>query len=128
MDWVADNLLAWLDEATDAELDEMPYGVVGFDAEGKTCRYSAYESRLSGLKQEQVLGRHFFEEIGRCMNNRMVARRFDSAQASNVALDCVIDYVLAFRSQLTPVKLRLLSQPGAPMRYLLVQRQQRADA
>jgi len=128
MDWVADNLHAWLDEASDAELDEMSYGVIGFDAEGKTRRYSAYESRLSGLKQEQVIGRHFFEEVGRCMNNRMVARRFDNALAKDEPLDCVIDYMLAFRSQLTPVKLRLLSQPGAPLRYLLVQWQPRTDA
>ena len=125
MDWVANNLHAWLDDASDAELDGLPYGVIGLDAEGKACRYSAYEARMAGLEPEQVLGRHFFEEVGRCMNNSMVARRFDNARAKGEPLDCVIDYVLAFRSQLTPVQLRLLSDPGSRLHYLLIQRQPR---
>ncbi len=128
MDWVADNLHARLDKASDAELDALPYGVIGIDAEGKACRYSVFEARMAGLEREQVLGRHFFEEVGRCMNNSMVARRFDNALAKGESLDCVIDYVIAFKSQLTPVKLRLLSLPGSRLRYLLVQRQPRAGA
>lgn len=126
MDWVAENLHARLDEASDDELDALPYGVIGLDSEGKACRYSAFEARMAGLEREHVLGRHFFEEIGRCMNNSMVAHRFDNALAKGEPLDCVIDYVLAFKSQLTPVKLRMLSQPGSRLRYLLVQRQRRA--
>ncbi len=127
MDWVAENLHALLDEASDAELDALPYGVIGIDVEGRACRYSAFEARMAGLEPRQVLGRHFFEEVGRCMNNSMVAHRFDNALAKGEPLDCVLDYVIAFKSQLTPVKLRLLSDPQARLRYLLVWRQARAD-
>ncbi len=126
MDWVADDLLTRLDEASDADLDALPYGVIGLDADGKVCRYSTFEARMAGLEREQVLGRHFFDEVGRCMNNSMVARRFDNALASGEALDCILDYVIAFKTQLTPVKLRLLSDPAARLRYLLIHRQPRA--
>ncbi len=125
MDLVAENLHVWLDEAQDRELDALPFGVIGLDEAGLVCRYSAAEARMAGLEREQVLGRHFFNEIGRCMNNSLVAKRFSDALAGNDRLDLLFDYVLAFRSQLTPVKLRLLSDPGSRIRYLLVQRLQR---
>lgn len=122
MDLDAPDLGRWLDQADDASLNALPYGVIGIDAEGKTCRYSDYEAKLAGFDPRDVLGRHFFEEIGVCMNNGLVAKRYADAQQNNEALDTLIDYVLAFRSRRTPVKMRLLSSPSSPVRYLLIQR------
>lgn len=123
MDLKADNLRVWLDDASDSELDALGFGVVGIDDAGKVCRYSMTESRMSGLPRERVLGKAFFREVARCMDNSLVARRFDDAAAHGESLDISFDYVLAFRSQLTPVKLRLLSDPGSPTRYVLIYRQ-----
>ncbi len=125
MDWVAENLHAMLDRASDAELDRLSYGVIGLEADGKVSRYSAVEAKMAGFDRDQVIGRHFFEEIGRCMNNSLVAGRFNDALSRSDVLDVTLDYVIAFRSQLNPVKLRLLSDPTSPVRYMLVQRQQK---
>ncbi len=122
MELLSDDLHAWLDEAADDALDTLPFGVIGLDSEGRVARYSNYEARMAGLAASEVVGRHFFDEIGRCMNNGMVAKRFNDALASGEALDATIDYVFAFRDAITPVKLRLLSTPNSPLRYLLVQR------
>ncbi len=124
MDLVADNLHLWLDGADDTELEALPFGVIGLDTAGLVRRYSELEARMAGLEREQVLGRPFFEEVARCMNNSLVAQRYSDASALNEPLDLLLDYVLAFKSQITPVKLRLLSDPGLSMRYLLVQRLQ----
>lgn len=122
MELFSDDLHAWLDEADDDALDALPFGVIGLDTEGRVARYSNYEAQMAGLATSEVMGRHFFDEIGRCMNNGMIAKRFDDALARGETLDATIDYVFALRDAITPVKLRMLSIPGSPLRYLLVQR------
>ncbi len=122
MDIDAPDLGNWLDQTDDAQLNALPFGVIGMDADGKARRYSDYEAQMAGFDPRDVLGRHFFEEIGVCMNNGLVAKRFADAQAKGEPLDALIDYVIAFRSRRTPVKMRLLSLPTSPMRYLLIQR------
>lgn len=122
MELLSDHIHAWLDEAGDDALDTLPFGVIGLDSEGRVARYSNYEAQMAGLAISEVVGRHFFDEIGRCMNNGMVAKRFNDALARGETLDAIIDYVFALRDAITPVKLRLLSTPDSPLRYLLVQR------
>ena len=122
MDLLSDNLHAWLDGAADDALNRLPFGVIGLDSEGRVSRYSEYEAQMAGFATSEVVGRRFFDEIARCMNNGLVAKRFDDAWARGETLDATLDYVLALRNEITPVKLRMLSTPASPLRYLLVQR------
>ncbi|OYW26611.1 MAG: phosphonate transporter, partial [Methyloversatilis sp. 12-65-5] len=61
--------------------------------------------------------------VAPCMNNFMIAQRFDDAQQDGSALDDTIDYVLTLRMRPVKVKLRLLARPGSDLRYVLVHRQ-----
>ena len=101
-----------------SELDALPFGVIGFDLSGEVQAYSATESRLAGLSPERVVGRHFFGAVAPCMNNFMVAQRFED----ETELDETIDYVLTLRMRPTQVKLRLLKSAAVPLSYVLVQR------
>lgn len=110
--------LAQLEALDTAGLDRLDFGVVGLDEAGTVVRYNLTESRNAVLAQERVIGRPFFEDIGICMNNFMVAQRFeDEAQ-----IDDTIDYVLTFRMRPTNVKLRLLKNSTCANRYLLIER------
>ncbi len=122
MDLAALGLHHWLDEASDAELDQLPFGVIGMDRDGRACRYNQYEVRMARFEPAEVIGRKFFEEIGRCMDNGMVGERFVRAVQRAEELDSVIDYVIAFRSAKTKVKMRLLHSPESPTSYLLIER------
>lgn len=104
------------------ELDHLDFGVIGFDDEGRVREYNQHESSIAGLTRERVLGRLLFSEVAPCMGNAMVAGRFARAAADDAALDATVDYVLTLRMRPVRVRLRLLSEPGAPLRYLLVQR------
>ncbi|WP_284944291.1 hypothetical protein [Acidisoma cladoniae] len=110
--------IAALDAADDLALDDLPFGVVGMDAEGVVKRYNRVESRLAGLSRDNVLGESFFLTTGVCMNNYLVAQRFED----EAVLDVTLDYVLTFRMRPTPVKLRLLKQLDGPFHYVLIQR------
>ena len=107
-----------IDTAGPEVMDELPFGVIGFDASGTVQVYSLAESRMAGLSPDKVVGKHIFAVVAPCMNNFMVAQRFEDEQE----LDATIDYVLTLKMRPTPVKLRMLKSAGITRRYLLIQR------
>jgi photoactive yellow protein len=104
---------------SDAErLDGVPFGVIGFTSDATVEVYNTTESTNAGLSPTRVLGKHFFEEVAPCMNNFMVAQRFEDEEV----LDDIIPYVLTLRMRPTPVRLRLLKTPECATRFLLIER------
>ena len=97
--------------------------MIGFDAEGVVRRYNTHESRMAGLSLNRVVGHAFFTVVAPCMNNFMVAQRFEDAARDGGMLDETIDYVLTLRMRPAKVKLRLLADPAIALRHLFVQRQ-----
>ncbi len=111
-------LLDELDVMTKKQADRLPFGVVGMSRDGLIELYNQTESNLAGLPAASVMGEPFFSNVGQCMNNWMVAQRFED----EVRIDAVIDYVLTLRMRPTPVRLRLLKAPAISRRYILIKR------
>jgi photoactive yellow protein len=120
--FAAPGLLPQLAAADEAQLDQLDFGVIGFDADTIVRVYNATESRAAGLSPRNVLGQLLFTNVAPCMNNFMVAQRFEDAADQGVELDATIDYVLTLRMRPVKVSLRLLADPGSPTRYVLVAR------
>ena len=114
------SLLSQLSGLDPAALDALDFGVIGFDGEGIVRQYNRCESRCTGLAPDWVIGQHVFTAIAQCMNNYLVAQRFEDAAHSAVPLDDTIDYVLTWRLRPTQVKLRMLSAPAESLRYVLL--------
>lgn len=110
--------LAELQNMQPGDCDRLPFGVIGLDGSGITKVYNAAEARLAGLAPETVLGSSFFNAIAQCMNNYLVAQRFEDEPE----LDAVIPYVLTLRMRPTPVRMRLLASKSASLRYVLIER------
>ncbi|GAB3384648.1 PAS domain-containing protein [Massilia agri] len=119
------DLATHLDQCTPEQLDQLDFGVIGFDADSNVQRYNAFESQAAGLSPQRVLGQPLFTNVAPCLNNFMVAQRFEDAQEDGTALDDTIDYVLTLRMRPVKVALRLLASPATRNRYVLVQRQPR---
>ncbi|MDB5653926.1 MAG: photoactive yellow protein [Tardiphaga sp.] len=100
------------------DCDRLPFGVIGLDRSGIARAYNATEARMAGLAPETVLGSSFFNAVAQCMNNYLVAQRFED----EAELDAVIPYVLTLRMRPTPVRMRLLASPSATLRYILIER------
>ena len=109
-----------LESMSSEELDALEFGVIGFDANENVTRYNSTESRLAGLSPERVLGQGLFTVVAPCMNNFLVAQRFQDAAAQDEVLDASIDYVFTLRMRPRKVKLRLLSSVGSTNRYVVV--------
>lgn len=112
------DALARLEAATPEQLDALGFGVIAMAADGTVVAYNAAEARGAGLTAARVIGRHFFTSVGPCMNNFLVAERFEAEPE----LDATLDYTFTFVMKPTPVRLRLLKSPQAARRYLLVRR------
>lgn len=115
-DFSAADLFDQLQAASDVDLTDAPFGVVRFDERGTVTLYNTWESGLSGLSPERVVGRNFFEEIAPCTNNFLVAERYTDA----AELDETITYTFTWKMNPTRVRLRMLRQ-GASARYLIVE-------
>lgn len=98
--------------------DGLPFGAVGLDKTGLVVVYNATEARLSGLDAQAVIGLPFFEAVAQCMNNFMVAQRFED----EAELDEIVPYVLTLRMRPTRVRLRLLAAPTRPLNFILIER------
>ena len=117
-----DGLLHRLEAMSPEQLDEVTFGIIGFDGAGLVRRYNAHEAQMALFDREDVLGQHLFVELAPCLNNYLVAGRFEDATAALQALDEQLPYVLTFRMRPTRVRLRLLAAPDVAMRYVLIQR------
>jgi photoactive yellow protein len=114
------GLLAELVAMSSKELDTLPFGVIQFSEHYIVERYNYCEAVNTGLSAEKVVGLHVFTQLAQCMNNFMVAQRFEDAILNNMALDETLDYVLTWRMRPTPILLRLLWNPQASQSGFLV--------
>lgn len=121
-DFHAPDLLQSLQSLSTAALDSLPFGVIGFAPDGRVTHYNRFEAEAAHFDQARVIGQHVFIELAPCMNNYMVAGRFEDRLASGSALDETLPWVLTFRMRPTPVQLRLLAHPASDTRYVLVWR------
>ncbi len=117
------NIETALAAFTGDQLDALDFGVIGFDNDTVVHLYNKFESSAAGLAPPRVLGQPLFTVVAPCMNNFMVAQRFDDALDAGESLDATIDYVLTLRMRPVKVALRLIASPSAATRYVLVQRQ-----
>jgi photoactive yellow protein len=122
LSFAAPGLHAQLTQLNPEKLDRLDFGVIGFGADTNVSQYNQTESDAAGLTAPRVLGQPLFTNVAPCLNNFMVAQRFEDAQDEGAALDDTIDYVLTLRMRPVKVKLRLLAEPGSEQRYVLVQR------
>ena len=116
MDFDAADLLDRLESGDAEQLDAAGFGVVKLDGEGAVTFYNRWESELSGLAPESVIGQRFFVQVAPCTNNFMVAHRYEESET----LDETIDYTFTYKLKPTRVRLRMLKRPAGAS-YLLVQ-------
>ncbi|MEZ4311147.1 MAG: hypothetical protein R3F14_24155 [Polyangiaceae bacterium] len=117
-----------LDDRSDAELDALPFGVIGLDAEGIVLRYNLYESRLARLDRNQVVGRALFTEIAPCLGQEVFQARYRAFVAGEEAKSERIDFVFHFTFGAQEVGIEIVRAKDAPRYYLLVNRRRVAPA
>lgn len=116
------NILSALNSLTDFEIDNLDFGVIGYNLDEIITVYNAHEANWAGLEQASIMGGHIFNIVAPCMNNYLIAERLRRSRQEGTSLDYVIEYVLTLRMRPTPVTLRILSSPTSATQFILVRR------
>ncbi len=111
-----------LSQSSSEQLNALDFGVIGFDNEGLVKVYNAYESKMTGLSYESVINADLFNAVAPCMNNFLVAQKFEDAADVKAELDEIMDFVLTLKMKPTRVKLRLISSPQLSFNYVNILR------
>jgi photoactive yellow protein len=99
-----------IDELPEEEFDRLPFGAVELDAEGRVLRYNQYESRLSGIKKDRAIGKHFFTELAPCTDVQEFYGRFKQGVARK-SLHEEFRYHFAFKRNPIDVTVTLFYSP-----------------
>ncbi len=110
-----------IEALTPADLDRLPFGVIGLDAEGTVRVYNRTEAQQSGRKARPTQGRQFFVDIAPCMNNPSFKGRIDRALAAGT-LDIAFSFVGDFsdRDRALTVRVQAATDGGS---WMFIQRQ-----
>lgn len=111
-----------LSQSSTEQLNALDFGVIGFNNEGLVKVYNAYESKMTGLSYLSVIDADLFNAVAPCMNNFLVAQKFEDAAHVKAELDEIMDFVLTLKMKPTRVKLRLISSPQLPFNYVSILR------
>jgi photoactive yellow protein len=68
---------AELFDLAEGDIDGLPFGLIGVDRAGTIEQYNAYESKLSRLTKERVVGRNFFTDVAPCTAVKEFQGRFE---------------------------------------------------
>ncbi|HOV12727.1 MAG TPA: PAS domain-containing protein [Spirochaetota bacterium] len=118
MDFCDKNILQQILSLSSDEKDKFDFGIIGIDEKKIIIDYNHTEELLSGYKKEFVIGKNLFLDIAPCMNNYLVALKFEERDQ----FDEIIPYILSFKVKPVSVDLRLIKDKDRKIGYVLVKR------
>ena len=86
------DLCKRLEQLSQDELNELPFGVIHLDADGSVTFFSKTEAKLSGFGDRNAIGRAFFTELAPCMGTPDLLKRMDNAEAKGT-FDMMFEHV-----------------------------------
>ena len=101
------------------QIDTLPFGLIGVDADGRIDQYNAYESRLSRLSKDRVIGRNFFTEVAPCTAVKEFQGRFERFAAEPGPGAESFDFAFRFPFGLQFVSITFL-RSGKPERQIKI--------
>ena len=79
----------------ETQLDQLPFGAIRLDRDGKILAFNQAEVDLSGRKKENVLGKNFFTDVAPCTNVQDFAGKFREGVTTG-KLHTVFPYVFDY--------------------------------
>ncbi len=76
--------------------DELPFGAIVIDPSGTIVSYNEYETRLSQLARERVVGRNFFRDVAPCTAVREFEGRLRTFLRTDDTVSEKFDYLFLF--------------------------------
>lgn len=98
-----DNVLARMSAR---ELDQLAFGAIQLDAQGRILAYNATEAGITGRSAQEVIGKNFFRDVAPCTDTPQFRGTFDAGvRAGN--LNTMFEYVFDYKMTPTRVKIHM---------------------
>ncbi|GAC1491594.1 MAG: hypothetical protein NVS2B8_20830 [Vulcanimicrobiaceae bacterium] len=110
----SDNMANELAQMSEREIDELAFGAVEVDADGKILRYNAAEAEISGRDVNDMIGRNFFSDVAPCTQGPNFEGKFRDGVAAK-KLDVQFTYLFDYKMTATQVRVRMqdATTPGS---------------
>jgi photoactive yellow protein len=113
------SLSSVIDSMTETELDQLPHGAIQLSTDGRVLKFNAYESNLSSLKKENVIGKNFFKQVAPCTDVQEFYGKF-RAGVSEKNLHINFRYHFAFKQNPRDVTVTLFYSPTTDTVWVFV--------
>ena len=110
-----------LSRLNDAELDELAFGAIQLDRNGKILFYNTAEGDITGRNPEDVIGKNFFEEVAPCTKSPQFYGRFKEGVEKG-ELSTMFEYVYDYQMKPTKVKVHMKKALADDTYWILVKR------
>ena len=98
-----DNKLARM---SPKQIDDLAFGAIQLDAQGKILRYNEAEAQITGRSASAVIGSNFFRDVAPCTNTAKFKGVFDAGVRTNT-LNTMFEYVFDYKMNPTKVKIHM---------------------
>lgn len=113
-----ENTLA---KMNDQQLDDLAFGAVQVDAEGKILSYNLAEGDITGRKPEEVVGKNFFKEVAPCTQSENFYEKFKQGVAEG-NLNALFEYTFDYKMTPTKVKVHMKKALSGDTYWIFVKR------
>ncbi|WP_404399495.1 photoactive yellow protein [Idiomarina seosinensis] len=98
-----ENQLANMD---DSQLDNVAFGAIQLDSNGKILQYNSAEGDITGRDPSEVVGKNFFTDVAPCTNSSEFKGKFDEGVKSG-ELNTMFEYTFDYQMKPTKVKVHM---------------------
>lgn len=100
--------------------DELPFGIIEVDRDGRVLTYNRWEEELAGRRREQTLGKLFFSEVAPCTGVAEFEGRFRAMVDRDETAQEELDFVFRFPGADRLVNISLTWAPRWERGFILV--------
>ncbi|QOY96722.1 photoactive yellow protein [Massilia sp. UMI-21] len=88
------------------QIDDLAFGAIQLDADGKILRYNEAEAQITGRQASAVIGKNFFHDVAPCTNTPRFKGIFDAGVRTST-LNTMFEYVFDYKMNPTKVKIHM---------------------
>lgn len=117
----ASNVANELAQMDDADIDNLAFGLIQLDRDGRILRYNAAEADIANLDQEGMVGRLFFKDVAPCTRTDVFEGRFRKGVEEG-ELDIEFAYVFDHQMPRTQVRVHMRQADDGETYWVMVKR------
>ncbi len=102
----ADDIGNQLANMNDRDIDQLAFGAINLDRDGKILSYNKAEGEITGRKPEEVIGKNFFTEVAPCTKTDEFYGKFKEGVNSG-NLSTMFEYTFDYQMKPTKVKVHM---------------------